>query len=260
MKTFKSFSLTEGLIQVPPKVYKKFENALLTFAFAHMSVEVDEEFIKVVKKVGKKYGVRRFPRPTAKARSSYSNPHEDIPYNDAEVDPSKNIMLYLIYNEREIVHNADFDPEGPAITIYVSNYVREIREAYEEDEVEFMAEQIVTRMQADLKHELMHYVQEVFLQNKDPRQNQQGKMSGQATMTTQDKVEYFTSQQEFDPTIRSEIGEFLAGRSYQPSPKKHIKDSEFFELLKKHKPKKYRIAVNKFVAGIQRFMDSKKTK
>lgn len=261
MKSFKTI-FNEGLIKVPPNIYKSFESALLGFAFSHMVVEVDEEGISGVKRVAKKYGVRRFPKPKNKASLSIKNPDRDIPYIDHDIDPSDKISLFLIFDERDAVHNADYDfnyKGNPAITVYVSNYVREIREAYDEDEAEFMAEQIVIRLIADLKHELMHYVQDVFLANKDEKQNQQGKLSGNSVMTSQDEIEYFTSQQEFDPTIRSEIGEFLATRSFQPSLKKHIDDSKFFQILKKHKRKKYIIAVKKFTAGINRYLESKKS-
>lgn len=265
MKTFKNLVLTEGLIQVPPKVFKKFEGALLTFAFSHMVVEVDVEFIKVVKNVARKYGVRRFVKAVPNASVMFKNPHHDIPYADLEIDPSDRIDLFMVFDEREIIHNADYDIDhpktgNPAITFYVSNYVREIREAFDEDDAISTAEQTATRLQADLRHELMHYVQDVFLQNKDEKQNQQGKMSGAGQMTPEDEIEYFTSQQEFDPTIRSEIGEFLAARSYQPNLLKHMRQSKFFNILKKHKPKMYVIAAKKFVSGVQRFLDSKKTK
>ena len=116
-----------------------------------------------------------------------------------------------------------------------------------------MIEQILTRMQADLKHELMHYVQDVFLSNKSEKQVQGG--------NPENEVEYYTSQKEFDPTIRSEIGEFLAARSYNQSLQKHIDQSKFFRILKKHAPKKYKIASKKFVVGVQTVLDSKgKTK
>ena len=201
-----------------------------------MILEVEEEGISGVKKVAKKYGVRRFVKPAKKASIIYKNPDQDIPYLDDDTDPSDKITLFMIYDETGPAHKADYDFNyngNPAITVYVANYVREIREAY---------------------------VQDVHLSNKDERQNQQGKLSGRATMTKQDEIEYFTSQQEFDPTIRSEIGEFLVARTYQPSPKVHIDKSNFFQILKKHAPKKYRIAVKKFTAGIQRYMDSRKTK
>ena len=41
---------------------------------------------------------------------------------------------------------------------------------------------------------------------------------------------------------------------------KHMRQSKFFNILKKHKPKMYVIAAKKFVSGVQRFLDSKKTK
>ena len=105
-------------------------------------------------------------------------------------------------------------------------------------------------MQADLKHELMHYVQDVFLSNKSEKQVQAG--------SNEDDVEYFTSQKEFDPTIRSEIGEFLASRRYNTSLQKHMDLSRFFKILKKHAPKKYKIASKKFVVGVQKALDNKR--
>ena len=56
MKTFQKFALNEGLIQIPPKIYKQFENALFTFAFSHMIAETELDFAKAVKNVAKKYG------------------------------------------------------------------------------------------------------------------------------------------------------------------------------------------------------------
>ena len=254
MKTFQSFALDEGLIQIPPKIYKQFENALFTFAFSHMIAETD--FAKAIKRVAIKYGIRRFIRPSiTKSTSSYKNPQQDIPYPDPEVDSSKHITLFMVYDKREASFNSYYDEEhektgNPAITFYVFNYVREILEADKENEAILIIDQILTRIQADLKHELMHYVQDVFLSNKSEKQVQTG--------NPEDEVEYYISQKEFDPTIRSEIGEFLATRRHKPSLQKHIKQSKFFGLLKKHKPEKYKIASKKFVMGVQRALDSKR--
>ena len=255
MKTFQNFVLNEGLIQIPPKIYKQFENALFTFAFSHMLVETELDFAKEVKKVAKKYGIRRFIRSSiTKSTSSYKNPHQDMPYPDPDVDSSKNITLFMIYDKKYANYNSYYDSEhektgNPAITFYVSNYVKEVREA-KKDEAVLIVDQILTRMQADLKHELMHYVQDVFLSNKSEKQVQAG--------SNEDDVEYFTSQKEFDPTIRSEIGEFLASRRYNTSLQKHMDLSRFFKILKKHAPKKYKIASKKFVVGVQKALDNKR--
>jgi hypothetical protein len=161
----------------------------------------------------------------------------------------------MVYDKREASFNSYYDEEhektgNPAITFYVFNYVKEILEADKENEAILIIDQILTRIQADLKHELMHYVQDVFLSNKSEKQVQTG--------NPEDEVEYYISQKEFDPTIRSEIGEFLATRRHKPSLQKHIKQSKFFGLLKKHKPEKYKIASKKFVMGVQRALDSKR--
>ena len=219
----------------------------------------ETDFAKAIKRVAIKYGIRRFIRPSiTKSTSSYKNPQQDVPYPDPEVDSSKHITLFMVYDKREASFNSYYDEEhektgNPAITFYVFNYVREILEADKENEAILIIDQILTRIQADLKHELMHYVQDVFLSNKSEKQVQTG--------NPEDEVEYYISQKEFDPTIRSEIGEFLATRRHKPSLQKHIKQSKFFGLLKKHKPEKYKIASKKFVIGVQKVLDSKgKTK
>lgn len=221
-----------------------------------MIAETELGIANAVKKVAKKQGIRRFVRSTViKSTSTYKNPHQDMPYLDQDVDSSDNIKLFMIYDKREANFNAYYDEEhektgNPAITFYVFNYVREILEADKENEAILIIDQILTRMEADLKHELMHYVQDVFLSNKSEKQVQMG--------NPEDEVDYYTSQKEFDPTIRSEIGEFLATRIHKPSLQKHIKQSKFFGLLKKHRPEKYKIASKKFVMGVQRALDSKK--
>jgi len=224
-----------------------------------MIAETELGIATAVKKVAKKHGIRRFVRSTVtKSTSSYKNPHQDMPYLDQDVDTSDNITLFMVYDKREASFNSYYDEEhektdSPAITFYVFNYVREILEADKENEAILIIDQILTRIEADLKHELMHYVQDVFLSNKSEKQVQTG--------NPEDEVEYYISQKEFDPTIRSEIGEFLATRRHKPSLQKHINQSKFFELLKKHKPEKYKIASKKFVMGVQRALDSKgKTK
>ena len=221
-----------------------------------MIAETELGIATAVKKVAKKHGIRRFVRSTVtKSTSSYKNPHQDMPYLDQDVDTSDNITLFMVYDKREASFNSYYDEEhektdSPAITFYVFNYVREILEADKENEAILIIDQILTRIEADLKHELMHYVQDVFLSNKSEKQVQTG--------NPEDEVEYYISQKEFDPTIRSEIGEFLATRRHKPSLQKHINQSKFFELLKKHKPEKYKIASKKFVMGVQRALDSKR--
>ena len=239
-----------------PKIYKHFETALFTFAFSHMINEIGRyNFAKTIKKVAGKHGVRRFIKPTTETNVVYKNPHQDMPYQDWDVDQNANISLFMIYDEKDASYNSYYDSEhektgNPAITFYVSNYVKEIREADKKDEAVLIIDQILTRMQADLKHELMHYVQDVFLSNKSDKQVQSG--------SNEDEVEYYTSQKEFDPTIRSEIGEFLATRRQNPSLQKHIDQSKFFNILKKHSPKKHKLAIKKFVIGVQQALGNKR--
>lgn len=255
MRTFQKFALNEGLIQIPPKIYKHFEIALFTFAFSHMINEVGNYgFAQTVKKIAGKYGIRRFIKPSIETNVIYKNPHQDIPYHDWDVDQNTEITLFMVYDEKYASFNSYYDSEhektgNPAITFYISNYVKEIREVDKKEEATLIIDQILPRIQADLKHELMHYVQDVFLSNKSEKQVQTG--------NPEDEIEYYTSQKEFDPTIRSEIGEFLSARRQNSSLQKHIDQSEFFKILKKHAPKKYKIAIKKFIIGVQQSLDNK---
>jgi len=258
MKTFQNFALSEGLVQIPPKIYKQFETTLFTFAFSHMINEIGMySFYTTIKKLARKHGIKHFIRPTTKTDVVYKNPHQDMPYPDWDVDQNDDITLFLIYDNKPASYNSYYDTEhvktgNPAITFYVSNYVKEAHNADNENDIILNVEQILVRMQSDLKHELMHYVQDVFLSNKSEKQVQTG--------NPENEIEYYTSQKEFDPTIMSEIGEFLAIRSVNSSLQKHIDQSKFFGLLKKYAPNKYKIASKKFVVGVQLALDRKNKK
>jgi len=302
---FKDF-ITEGLIKVPQKILKKFEKFLLEFAFSHMVAEVNFEYVDAVKKAARKHGVRSFKKPQKEVRTKFKRPDVEIPVRKIDdfedIDPVDNLHLFLVFNEKKIIHNADYDIDHkvtrePTITVYVSNYVRDIRDVDDTDQAGFTASQIVTRLKADLKHELMHFVQHVYLENKHEKQNQQNPQSGKKKRTEkeeeQDKINYFTSQQEFDPTIQSEIGEFISNYNTNPPElvdyinrlnlkpnhpdlpefkkqfmkkyfskeiKRKIDNSDFFDILKKKQPKKYRIAIRKFTVGVNQYLDARKKK
>ena len=132
MRHFKTH-LNEGLIKEPPNVYRTFLGKLLTFMFSHMINETDKENVKELKKLASRYGVRNIRRPKNFERVSYKNPDTDVPYADDDIDPVDEISLFMIYDENQITHNADYDTDNeltgnPAITFYVANYVRDIRE------------------------------------------------------------------------------------------------------------------------------------
>ena len=305
MIRFKNF-ISEGLIKVPQKIYKKFEKSLLEFAFSHMVAEVDLDYVDAIKKVARKNGVRSFKKPQKEVRVKYKRPDVEIPVRKSDdymdIDPVDNLHLFMVFNEKEVVHNADYDTDHDVtgestITVYVSNYVRDIRDVNDVDQAGFTASQIVTKLKADLRHEMMHFVQDIYLANKHEKQNQQNPQSGKENRTKReidkDNINYFTSQQEFDPTIQSEIGEFISNYSTNPPElvdyinrlnlkpnhpdlpefvkkfmqkyfikqiDRQIKGSDFFKILKKHQPKKYKIAVRKFTVGVNQYLGARKKK
>ena len=265
MRHFKTH-LKEGLIKEPPNVYRTFLGKLLNFMFSHMINETDKENVKELKKLASRYGVRNIRRPKNFERVSYKKPDTDVPYADDDIDPVDEISLFMIYDENQITHNADYDTDNeltgnPAITFYVANYVRDIREVDNSTQAVNVAKQMTQLIQADLKHELMHFVQDIFLANKDERQNQQNRISNKKNKTEkekrEDEIKYFTSHNEFDPTIRSEVGEYISNMDSQPSLKTHIDRSKFFQILKKHQPQKYKLAAKKISAAVARYKEAR---
>ena len=128
------------------------------------------------------------------------------------------------------------------ITIYLATYVDEVLGIVDrESDLEKELVKMCSIIENDVKHELMHYVQDVSLAYKHQKQNQ-----GPKDKSTK---AYFLSPQEFDPTIRSEVGEFQARvkRPYTPAKiKDYTSSSQFFKTLKKHDKKRYQLAMKKF--------------
>ena len=48
--------------------------------------------------------------------------------------------------------------------------------------------------------------------------------------------------------------------NYLKTINRQIKDSDFFDILKKNQPKKYRIAIRKFTVGVNQYHDARKKK
>ena len=149
-------------------------------------------------------------------------------------------------------------------------------------------------LQSDLEHELMHFMQHVSIGTidaprdliaartvyklnsktgkpmKDPKHRvyKKGDMiagKGDPIATGQEKTlrgyhrhgkNYYLSPNEFDPTIRSEVGEFMAdysnvGGDFKKQIQQHFSGSEFFRTLKKYDKPRWHIAIKKFLADLE---------
>jgi len=240
----KSFGLFEGLIKAPPNIYKDFRAFTLGHALLKVSKDWNSRTAKAtLKKIAQQFHVKI---PTKQLRDNHykwPNPHLDLPpqYQHDEMDDDPDYLRLKVTNEASSLR-ADYDPENWMVTIYLATYVDEVL-GLVDDESDLQVE--VTKMcsiiENDVQHELMHYVQDVALAYKHAKQNKGPK--------NKSKKQYFLSPQEFDPTIRSEVGEFQARvqRPYNPSKiKEFIRQSEFFKVLKKHDPKRFKLALKKF--------------
>ena len=197
----------------------------------------------------------------------------------------------------------EYDSEYGAIYVYLLNYTHDFQ-ALERDDSEDTVfrelNRIRLRLQSDLEHELMHFMQHVSIGTIDaPRDliaarniyklnNKTGKPmkepkhlvhkkgslihgEGDPVATGQEKTlrgyhrhgkNYYLSPNEFDPTIRSEVGEFMADYStiasgYSPPQNfkkrilQHFRGSEFFRTLKKYDLPRYQIAIKKFLSELE---------
>jgi hypothetical protein len=149
-------------------------------------------------------------------------------------------------------------------------------------------------LQSDLEHELMHFMQHVSIGTidapkdlyaarniyklnnktgkpmKEPRYlvHKKGTMihgEGDPVATGQEKSlkgyhrhgkNYYLSPNEFDPTIRSEVGEFMAGytpdnNNFKAQIEQWLNASEFFTTLKKYDKPRYHIAIRKFLGELE---------
>lgn len=246
----KPFGLFEGLIKAPPNIYKNFRAFALGHALKRASVDWNSRKSKqIIKKVAQQFHVKVPSRQQQDNHYKYASPHLDLPkqyqHDEIDDDPDYLRLNVTLQNSRD---RADYDPENWMVTIYLATYVEEVLGVVDdESDLEVELVKMCSIIENDVKHELMHYVQDISLAYKHQKQNQGPKGKS--------KKAYFLSPQEFDPTIRSEVGEFQARvqRPYTPSKiKDYTSQSEFFKVLKQHDKKRYQLALKKFGTEIGR--------
>ena len=244
------FNLFEGLIKAPPNIYKDFRAFTLGHALRRVAEDWNTRTSKaIIKKVASQFQVKVPSRQAKVNKYRYVDPHMDLPaqYQHDEVDDdARYLNLQVVLTPSR--DRADYEPSKMLITIYLATYVDEVLGMVDrESDLEKELVKMCSIIENDVKHELMHYVQDVSLAYKHQKQNQGPK--GTSTKA------YFLSPQEFDPTIRSEVGEFQARvqRPYTPAKiKDYTSKSEFFKILKKHDKKRYQLAMKKFGTEIGR--------
>jgi hypothetical protein len=295
--------VSEKLIKVPIIAYQELETPLLDFTFTWLTKVFPRRalFRETIKNYMLGNGINFMKNVSLKRgrafRVSIDDTRVDWPKNyppprdDYEFD---NITMIINLGGQE--HTAmEYDSEYGAVYVYLINYTHEFQ-ALERDESEdtiFQELQTIRmKLQADLEHELMHFMQHVSIGTidaprdlvaarniyklnsktgkpmKEPKHlvHKKGTMiygKGDPVATGQEKSlkgyhrhgkNYYLSPNEFDPTIRSEVGDFMAGYAVQGDFKKqilqHFRASEFFRTLKKYDRPRYHIAIKKFLIDL----------
>ena len=298
--------VSEKLIKVPIIAYQELETPLLDFAFTWLSKVFPRRamFRDAIKNYMNANGINFMKNVSLKRGRGFKVAIDDTridwpakyppPRDDYEFD---HVSMIIQIGGRDDAA-MEYDPEFGGIYVFLLNYTHDFQALEKDDSEDTVFREINgirLRLQSDLEHELMHFMQHVSIGTIDaPRDliaartvyklnSKTGKPMKQAKhrvyrkgdmiagkgdpiATGQEKTlrgyhrhgkNYYLSPNEFDPTIRSEVGEFMA--SYLPNHPgdfksqilQHFSGSEFFRTLKKYDKRRYHIAIKKFLADLE---------
>ena len=303
--------VSEKLIKVPIIAYQELETPLLDFTFTWLSKVFPRRahFRDIIKNYMASNGINFMKNVSLKRGRGFKVAIDDTrvdwrdkyppPRDDYEFD---HITMIINIGGRQDAA-MEYDPEFGGIYVYLINYTADFQALAKDDSEDTVFREINTirlKLQSDLEHELMHFMQHVSIGTIDaPRDliaarniyklnNKTGKPmkepkhlvhkkgalihgEGDPVATGQEKTlrgyhrhgkNYYLSPNEFDPTIRSEVGEFMADYStiasgYSPPQNfkkrilQHFRGSEFFRTLKKYDLPRYQIAIKKFLSELE---------
>jgi len=288
--------LIERLIKYPESVFEKFNDVMtryvLSYYYHQYAVPLKlPDFVKATKDLLKQNGQKliRNPDIVNKGKSANATFEEiivDWPKGYPEPEPDFEKLTFIVTkDEPDSPAKMEYDPEYVAIYAYLPQYMLSSLEAPDEEDVYEDIHQdlsdMLLLMRYDLGHELMHFIQDKSIgqvystkdryKRKSARRLDKSKQThgiGDPVSTGQGKTlrgyhaqgkNYYLSPNEYDTTIRSEIGEFF--RMYRPNKdltsqiKKHLAQGTkssptFFSILRNHDAPRYRRAVKKFATGI----------
>lgn len=286
--------LLEKLIKYPESVYEKFDKIMTKYIlnyYYHAHADYPQHK-KVAKAMMKKYGVpfekdSKIINKGASSKATYEEIISDWPKDYPEPEPDFDQLTFIVTKELpDKAVKMEYDPEWVIVNAYLPQYMYEtpLESADEdepEDEIFDDLENVVTLMKYDLGHELMHFTQDKSIglvyskkdryERKSARRLDKTKQTvgvGDPVSTGQNKTlpgyskqskNYYLSPNEYDPTIQSEIGEFI--NDYKPTQdlttqiRNHLSQGDknnptFFSILRTHDKPRYQRAAKKFVTGI----------
>ena len=286
--------LLEKLIKYPESVYEKFDKVMTKYIlnyYYHAHADYPQHK-KVARAMMKKYGVpfvkdSKIINKGASSKATYEEIISDWPKGYPEPEPDFDQLTFIVTKELpKTAVKMEYDPEWVIVNAYLPQYMYEtpLEDADEEDpedEIFDDLKNVVTLMKYDLGHELMHFTQDKSIglvyskkdryERKSARRLDKTKQTvgvGDPVSTGQNKAlpgysrqgkNYYLSPNEYDPTIQSEIGEFING--YKPTQdlttqiRNHLSQGDknnptFFSILRTHDKPRYQRAAKKFVTGI----------
>ena len=286
--------LLEKLIKYPPSVYEKFDKVMTKYILSyyfHAHAEYPQHK-RAAKAMMKKYGVpfvkdSKIINKGASSKASFEEIIVDWPDGYPEPEPDFDQLLFIVTKELpKAAVKMEYDPEWASINAYLPQYTFDtpLEDPDEEDNIEDIKDDIagmMTLMKYDLGHELMHFVQDKSIglvyskkdryERKSARRLDKTRQTvgvGDPVSTGQNKAlpgyhagkkNYYLSPNEYDPTIQSEIGEFI--NDYKPTQdlttqiRDHLAKGDkqnptFFSILRTHDKPRYQRAAKKFVTGI----------
>ena len=286
--------LLEKLIKYPESVYEKFDKIMTKYIlnyYYHAHADYPQHK-KVARAMMKKYGVpfvkdSKIINKGASSKATYEEIISDWPKGYPEPEPDFDQLTFIVTKELpKTAVKMEYDPEWVIVNAYLPQYMYEtpLEDADEEDaedEIFDDLESVVTLMKYDLGHELMHFTQDKSIglvyskkdryERKSARRLDKTKQTvgaGDPISTGQNKAlpgyhagkkNYYLSPNEYDPTIQSEIGEFI--NDYKPTQdlttqiRNHLSQGDknnptFFSILRTHDKPRYQRAAKKFVTGI----------
>ena len=288
--------LIERLIKYPESVFNKFNETMTRYVLSHYYHKYAVPLKlpghqKATKELLKQYGQKLITNPKiAEKGISVKATFEDIivdwPAGYPEPEPDFDQLTFIVTkDEPKSATKMEYDPEYVAIYAYLPQYMLASLEDPDLgdslEDVQGDLSDMLLLMRYDLGHELMHFVQDKSIgqvyskkdryEKKNARRLDKDKQTvgaGDPWDTGQNKQlrgyyrhgkNYYLSPNEYDTTIRSEIGEFF--REYNPEQElpNQVRDylatgtkrnPTFFSILRTHDEPRYKRAAKKFVTGI----------
>ena len=213
--TFKNF-LTEGFIKLPEKMFAEGKQKIVEAVCSSLLSEIDsiedaDDLIKHVKTVASKHAatvkkiVSKPTRNLIKLKKVYS----DLPAAyKKNVEGVKDANLTLVWKHSGVLKNingsgAYRNTEHGTITIGIYaitefNWTKAIKNVGQSDCIKMFDERL-EKIFLTFEHELTHYVQYKILPNNDSK--------GSAGELNKNDA-YYNSPKEFDPLIRTAIGQY----------------------------------------------------